>query len=137
MASQVKTNKPTACGKPPQTNRARQGNFPNRQGKQKNRKDQSNRQAQNEDEKWKKIPPKPGEPEKKKVRDTESLWCGEHMAWTLHATKDCRVKKAREEKEKEKQADKPIVACGATTNQGNQNFQAVMAMLAQMATQEE
>ena len=59
------------------------------------------------------------------------------MAWTLHATKDCRVKKAREEKEKEKQADKPIVAREATTNQGNQNFQAVMATLAQMATQEE
>ncbi len=135
MASQVKTNKPTASGKPPQTNRARQGNFPNRQGKQKNRKDQSNRRAKNEEEKRKKIPPKPGEPEKKKVRDTEWLWCGEHMAWTLHATKDCRVKKAREETEK--QAERPIVAHEATTNQGNKNFQAVMAMLAQMATPEE
>ncbi len=57
------------------------------------------------------------------------------MVWNFHATHDCRVKKAREEKEK--QADKPIVACEATTNQGNQNFQAVMATLAQMATQEE
>ena len=72
---------------------------------------------------------------KEKVGDTEWLWCGEHMAWTLHATKDCRVKKAREEKEK--QADKPIVAREATTSQGNQDFQAVMATLAQMAMQEE
>ncbi len=55
--------------------------------------------------------------------------------WTLHATKDYRVKKAREEKEK--QADRPIVACEATTGQGNQNFQVVMATLAQMATQKE
>ena len=137
MAIQTKTNRPTASGNPQQANRARQGNFPNRRGKQKNQKDRSNRRAQNQDEKWKKTPPKPGEPEKKKVGDTEWLWCGEHMAWTLHATKDCRVKKAREEKEKEKQSDKPIVAREATTNQGNQNFQAVMATLAQMAMQEE
>jgi hypothetical protein len=137
MASQTKANRPAAPGNPQQANRARQGNLPNRRGKQKNQKDRSNRRAQNQDEKWKKTPPKPGEPEKKKVGDTEWLWCGEHMAWTLHATKDCRVKKAREEKEKEKQADKPIVAREATTNQGNQNFQAVMATLAQMAMQEE
>ncbi len=82
-----------------------------------------------------KIPPKLGEPEKKKVGDTEWLWCSEHMAWTLHTMQDCRVKKAREEKEK--QVDKPIVAHEATTNQGNQNFQAVMAMLTQMAMKEE
>lgn len=44
-------------------------------------------------------------------------------------------KKAREEKEK--QEDKPIVACEATKNRGNQNFRAVIATLAQMATQEE
>ena len=49
----------------------------------------------------------------KKVGDTEWLWCGEHMAWSLHATKVYRVEKAREEKEK--QADTPIVACEATT----------------------
>lgn len=76
----------------------------------------------------KKIPLKKGESEKKKVRDTEWLWWGEHMTWTLHATKGCRVKKTREEKEK--QADKQIISHEATTNQGNQNFQEVMATMA-------
>ena len=76
----------------------------NKQGKatiRKNRKDRSNKKAQNEDEKWKKIPPKQGEPNKKKVGEIEWTWCGEHMAWTLHSTAECRVRKAREEREKQ------------------------------------
>ena len=41
-------------------------------GKHKNRKG-SNKKAQNEDEKWKKVPPKLEEPKKKKVSNTEWL----------------------------------------------------------------
>lgn len=48
-----------------------------------------------------------------------------------------RLQSQEGKRRKEKQADKPIRACDATTNQGNQNVQAVMATLAQMATQEE
>ena len=113
-----------------------------KKGKHKNKKDRSNKRAQNEDEKWKKVPPKAGEPEKKKVGETEWTWCGEHMAWTLHSTAECRVRKAREEREKQEKQDKPVVAREATINpsaatQINPNFAAVMATLAQMATQEE
>ena len=85
------------------------------------------------------VPPKPGEPEKKTGIKTERLWCGEHMAWTLYSTSECRVKKAREEREKQ---EKPVVAREATITtpmitQINPNFAAVMATLAQMASQDE
>ena len=70
-------------------------------GKHKNKKDRSNKKAQNEDEQWKKVPPKLGESEKKKVSKTEWLRCGEHMVQTLHSTSVCRVKKAREEQVKQ------------------------------------
>ncbi len=114
----------------------------NKRGKQRNKKDRSNKRAQSEDEKWKKIPPKAGEPEKKKVGDTEWTWCSEHMAWTLHSTSECRVKRAREEQEKQEKQDKPVVVRETTIStpmatQVNPNFAAVMATLAQMASQEE
>ena len=122
-------------------------NSKNKQGKtiiHKNRKDRSNKRTQNEDEKWKKIPPKQGEPHKKKVGEIEWTWCGEHMAWTLHSTADCRVRKAREEREKQEREkhEKEAVAREATvtqanTSQINSNFAAVMANLAQMAMQDE
>ena len=118
-----------------------------KQGKRtirKNRKDRTNKRAQNEDEKWKKIPPKQGEPNKKKVGETEWTWCGEHMAWTLHSTAECRVRKAREEREKQEREkhEKEAVAREATIEQPtasqiNPHYAAVMATLAQMAMQNE
>ena len=139
MAEQAKGRKNNANKQQGTSNpQGKQG----KKGKQKNKKDRSNKRAQNEDEKWKKVPPKAGEPEKKKVGETEWTWCGEHMAWTLHSTAECRVRKAREEREKQEKQDKPVVAREATINpsaatQLNPNFAAVMATLAQMATQEE
>ena len=98
----------------------------------------SNGEVQNEDEEWKKVPPKPGDPETKKVGNTEWFWCEEHKAWSLHATRDCRVKKAREEREK--QNTQPAVAKeagAASQTHVNSNYAAVLATLAQMAMQEE
>ena len=136
MAEQAKNRKNT---RNKQQGAATPQGKQNKRGKQRNKKDRSNKRAQPEDEKWKKIPPKAGEPEKKKVGDTAWTWCGEHMAWTLHSTSECRVKKAREEREKQ---DKPVVAREATittpmATQVNPNFAAVMATLAHMASQEE
>ena len=135
IASQAKTDNLEADDDQGQDNA---GNHPNKRGRQRSRKDKSNRQAPNEDEEWKKVPPKQGEPETKKVDDTEWFWCREHKAWSLHATKDCRVKKAREEREK--QNTQPAVAKEAVTasqTHTNENSAAVLATLAQMAMQEE
>ena len=77
---------------------ARNFELKGRQGKvmiHKYQKDRSTKRAQSEYKKWKKIPPKQGEPGKKMAREIEWSWCGGHMTWSLHSTAECRVRKAR------------------------------------------
>jgi hypothetical protein len=38
---------------------------------------------------WKSVPPKSGEPVKKKVGDKTYHWCVKHASWTLHTPEQC------------------------------------------------
>ena len=52
----------------------------------------TNKQRQKQDEAWKKVPPKEGEPQTKKIKKKDFHWCEHHMAWTVHLPTDCRLK---------------------------------------------
>ena len=49
------------------------------------------KQRQKRDEAWKKVPPQPGEPLTKQIRNKDFHWCIHHMAWTVHKPSDCRL----------------------------------------------
>ncbi len=53
------------------------------------KKDVKSKRDQKQDEAWKKIPPKQGEPLTKKVGKKEWHWCEHHMAYTIHKPADC------------------------------------------------
>jgi hypothetical protein len=58
--------------------------------KTRNQKNTSNRRRQKQDEAWKRVAPKSGEP-KSMTRDNKTWhWCVHHMAWCLHSTDECR-----------------------------------------------
>ena len=65
--------------------------------KTKNKKNTSNKRNQKEEEAWKKTPPKDGDPKEKSHKGKTYHWCIHHMAWGIHAPKDCRLGKARKE----------------------------------------
>ncbi len=57
------------------------------------KKDVKSKRDQKQDEAWKKIPPKQGEPLTKKVGKKEWHWCEHHMAYTIHKPADCCLRK--------------------------------------------
>jgi hypothetical protein len=63
--------------------------------KKKNKKNTKDRKQQKQDEAWKKVPPKAGEPKQKKSNDTTYNWCDHHMAWTVHTQAECKLGKSR------------------------------------------
>jgi hypothetical protein len=63
--------------------------------KLKNKKSGFNKSQQKEDEKWKKVPPKDGEPNTKTVKGKHWTWCIHHMAWGNHSVNECRLGKKR------------------------------------------
>ena len=63
--------------------------------KTRNKKNTSNKKNQKQDEVWKKVAPKDGEPKEKKVKDKTFYWCHHHMAWGVHKPADCRVGQGR------------------------------------------
>ena len=68
-----------------------------KKAKKRNKKDTTNKKNQKKDEAWKKVPPKDGEPEEKKVgpKDRVFHWCHHHMSWGGHKANDCNVGKER------------------------------------------
>jgi hypothetical protein len=55
-----------------------------------NQKNTNNRRRQKQDEAWKKVAPRSGEP-KSKTKDNKTWhWCIHHMAWCLHSSDECR-----------------------------------------------
>jgi hypothetical protein len=60
-------------------------------GKKKNKKNTANKRQQKQDEKWRKTPPKDGEPHAKSHNDRTFHWCKHHMAWGNHLEKKCRM----------------------------------------------
>ena len=57
----------------------------------KNKKDTSNKRKQKEDEAWKRVPPKVGDPKTKKHGELTYNWCIHHMAWTVHKPSKCKL----------------------------------------------
>lgn len=68
-------------------------------GKQKNRKNRSNKKKQNEDEAWKKVPPKPGESSSMQHDKKTWYWCKHHQAWCIHTEDKCRLGQERAAKQ--------------------------------------
>jgi hypothetical protein len=56
----------------------------------KNSKNNSDRRRQKQDEAWKKVAPKSGEPKTLKKDNKTWNWCIHHLAWCLHTSTDCR-----------------------------------------------
>ena len=51
----------------------------------------TNKQRQQKDAAWKKVPPKAGKPLTKRIRTKDLHWCKHRMACTLHLPTDCRL----------------------------------------------
>jgi hypothetical protein len=49
---------------------------------------------------WKDIPPKEGEPKKKKFKGKTYYWCYNHKQWTIHKPEECRLKGKRAEEDR-------------------------------------
>ena len=65
------------------------GSSEKKSKKKKNRKNRSDKRRQNEDEAWKKVPPKAGEPKQMKKNDKMWNWCMHHQAWCIHTEEAC------------------------------------------------
>jgi hypothetical protein len=76
----------------------------------KNRKNRSDKKRQTEDEAWKKVPPKAGEPKVKQHGNKTWNWCKHHQAWCIHLEENC-------EKGKQLQQQQQTVANQATIEQ--------------------
>jgi hypothetical protein len=51
---------------------------------------------------WKNIPPKDGEPKKKKFKGKTYYWCKNHKQWTIHSPSECRLKQSGDAKPQHK-----------------------------------
>jgi hypothetical protein len=52
---------------------------------------QSSNKGSSDQYAWEKVPPKSGDPQKKKVSSKWYHWCTKHLAWTIHATEACNL----------------------------------------------
>jgi hypothetical protein len=50
---------------------------------------------------WKKIKPKPTEPQTKTHKSRQYHWCKKHQAWTAHTNEECRLKVDKSDTETE------------------------------------
>jgi hypothetical protein len=57
--------------------------------------------TQKQNEAWKKVAPKTGEPLTKQRNNKTYHWCDEHPAWVIHHPDECQLKKKRLEQQKE------------------------------------
>ena len=97
-----KKSKAKGKGSPPASKQSSNSDGP----VAKNKKPTGDRKRQKADEKWKKTPPKDGEPHTKTVNGWECHWCEHHMAWCGHKSRDCELgkRRAREQQQASYQA---------------------------------
>jgi hypothetical protein len=110
-------------------------------GKKKNKKDTSNKKYQKNDEAWKKVPPKEGDPKEKQLGKYTFQWCEHHMAWTAHTPQDCRLNpKHKDYKKNDNKANSAVVPSSATiplaTTTLNNCYAALLATLTTMNEEE-
>ena len=63
----------------------------------KSKTDFSKNKTKNQEEKWRRTPPKDDDPKTKTVKGKSYHWCIHHLAWVRHKPKDCNLKKQREQ----------------------------------------
>ncbi len=85
LASKLKK----AAGKKPGDKKNDEYKPTHPKGKKKNKKNTANKCQQKQDEKWRKTPPKDGEPHKKSHNGRTFHWCKHYMAWGYHLEKEC------------------------------------------------
>ena len=103
-------------------------------GKWKNKKNTSNKSKQKEDEAWKKIAPKQGEPNTKLIGTRTWNWCPHHQAWTVHKAIECKLGQQQAEKRSTIANEATTTPSASSTTQLNPSY---AAMLAQIAAQSE
>jgi hypothetical protein len=73
-------------------------------GKRKN--DGYSKQTGSNEWAWKKVPPRPGEPKKKKYRGKTYYWCNNHKLWCLHKPSECKLQNDDPKKDGKKGKEK-------------------------------
>lgn len=120
----MSSNKPQGSKKKPQDRAIKQGTH-------ENKKDRQNTRTQNEDENFKKIPPKPQEPEKRKLEIQSG--CGVASIWLRHFN---QLKIAGLICMRRSRKTGQLVAHEATAlSQSNSNHLAIMITIAQIVSQ--
>ena len=98
--------------------------------KTKNSKNNSDRRRQKQDEAWKKVAPKSGEPKTVKKDNKTWNWCIHHLAWCLHTSNDCRKGKDM--------LNQTIARQSITDNEGHSGHpKSLLAHLAEISIQDE
>ena len=104
--------------------------------KKRNKKDTSNKQAQKQDEAWKKVPPKDGDPKKKKHGDYTFHWCEHHMAWTVHKPAACRLGKQHKDEQKSTYRANSATVAATAAAAVNPHFASLLATLGTIVEEE-
>ena len=103
-------------------------------GKLKNKKSGFSKSQQKEDEKWKKVPHKDGEPSTKTVKRKSWTWCVPHMGWGNQSSDECRLgKTCREEKIVANSADTSntgAISASSVISQGLSKMAAITSIAA-------
>ncbi len=77
-----------------------------------NKKKGGDKAKQNEDEEWKRVPPKDGDKKSMVVGKYTYHWCMHHMTWCMHLPADCHLSKERRE---EQQKTTPAYVANSAT----------------------
>ena len=104
--------------------------------KKRNKKDTSNKQAQKQDEAWKKVPPKDGNPKKKKHGDYTFHWCEHHMAWTVHKPAACRLGTQHKDEQKSTYRANSATVAATAAAAVNPHFASLLAALGTIVEEE-
>jgi hypothetical protein len=73
-------------------------------GKRKN--DGNSKRAGSSEWAWKKVPPRPGEPKKKKFKGKTYYWCSNYKLWCLHKPSECKLRSDDTKKEGKQNREK-------------------------------
>ena len=104
--------------------------------KTRNKKNTSNKKNQKQDEAWKKVAPKDGEPKEKKVKDKTFYWCHHHMAWGVHKPADCRVGQGQGANRPPAEGRNQVAAQAASATVLNPQWAALVANMARNSADE-
>jgi len=94
-----------------------------------NKKDRGDKTRQEEDEAWKKIPPKDGDEKSKKKGKHMFHWCENHMAWCMHRPSECRLGIQRKKEQSPTAGGNSTTYAAAAASFANPQFQALIASM--------